>query len=65
MHVPFYHSIFNLQAAVRRSQAASDSDAAARQKIQSNTIASSNPRFVKMPRLGPCIFYGLQDCGDL
>ena len=34
-------------AADRSSQAASDSDAALRQHIQNNDIASSNPRLVK------------------
>ena len=31
----------------RRSQAASDSDAASRQQTQNDDIASSNPRLVK------------------
>ena len=34
-------------AAGRSSQAASDSDAASRQQIQSNDIASSDPRLAK------------------
>ena len=33
--------------AVRRSQAASESDAAARQQVQNDDSASSNPRLVK------------------
>ena len=40
-------------AAGRRSQAASDSDAAARQQIQNNNIASSDPWLVNLPRPGP------------
>ena len=41
------------QVAVRSSQAASDSDAAARQQIQNNNIASSDPWLVNLPRPGP------------
>ena len=44
----------------RSSQAASDSDAAARQQIQSNDIASNDPRLVKNAPSGTFVhFYRL------
>ena len=48
-------SFIELKNAGRRSQFAgrSDSDAAARQQIQNNNIASSDPWLVNLPRLGP------------
>ena len=47
-------------AADRSSQAASDSDAALRQHIQNNDIASSNPRLVEkiVARKKPAIILG-------
>ena len=40
-------SLTALQTAGRRSQAASDSNAAARQQVQMDYIASNDPRLVK------------------